>query len=79
MHGPITATRFSCLWAKFLALMRIIEDAVARPDRALQARRNRLRLEKLPDHMLKDIGISRSEILWVTRHRHTEGSARDRF
>jgi hypothetical protein len=28
--------------------------------------------------MLKDIGISRSDILWVTRYRPTDGSARDR-
>ncbi|MFL5260035.1 MAG: DUF1127 domain-containing protein [Hyphomicrobiales bacterium] len=79
MPASTTAIRIWCRWAKFLALIGIIEDARAQAGRALHARRDRRRLERLPDHMLKDIGISRSEILWATRYRPPDGSARDRL
>jgi uncharacterized protein YjiS (DUF1127 family) len=35
--------------------------------RAIRTRRDRAHLYEMPDHMLKDIGISRCEILWVTK------------
>lgn len=74
MHALLTTNRSVRL--KFVASARALLALVSR---TLLARRNRLRLEKLPDHMLKDVGISRSEILWVTRYRPTDGSARERL
>ena len=38
-------------------------------NRANRIRRGRAQLYEMPDHMLKDFGISRSEILSVTRFR----------
>jgi uncharacterized protein YjiS (DUF1127 family) len=35
-------------------------------DHAIRMKRDRAKLEQMPDHILKDIGISRSEILFAT-------------
>ena len=35
--------------------------------RIIRIRRDRARLEEFPDHLLRDIGIGRSEILSITR------------
>jgi len=45
---------------------------------AVETRRGRAQLQKMPDHMLKDIGISRCEILSITRFREEDLRRRPR-
>jgi uncharacterized protein YjiS (DUF1127 family) len=42
-------------------------------ERGWRARQNRRHLEALPDFMLKDIGISRSDIDYVATHSEMRG------
>jgi len=53
--------------------LRTMLAAVGRGWRARQSRRH---LEAMPDFMLKDIGISRSDIDRVTTHGQTRGKSR---
>ena len=53
--------------------LRTMLTAVGRGWRARQSRRH---LEAMPDFMLKDIGISRSDIDRVTTHGQTRGKSR---
>lgn len=56
------------------ALMLIAARLCSKVARLQQARQARAALRALDDGMLKDIGVSRSEIEWVARH----GAARER-
>lgn len=47
--------------------------------RAIRIRRDRAHLHELPDHLLRDIGISRSEIDSVTMFGGKDSSRRPRY
>ncbi|TIQ34570.1 MAG: DUF1127 domain-containing protein [Mesorhizobium sp.] len=40
--------------------------------RIVRIRRDRARLDELPDYLLHDIGVGRSEIRWITRYGRRE-------
>jgi Domain of unknown function (DUF1127) len=61
-------------WPVIAALSRMIDQGTGL---AFRANRNRSPRE-LPDHILKDIGISRSEILSLTSHGGRDRSRRQR-
>lgn len=50
---------------------------LARMARCWRARRDRRHLEAMPDFMLRDIGISRSDIDYVAAHGDTRRTAPD--
>ncbi|WP_165349926.1 MULTISPECIES: DUF1127 domain-containing protein [unclassified Mesorhizobium] len=50
--------------------MTILASAVAR---IVRIRRDRATLDELPDYLLRDIGIERAEIRWMTSHGSRHG------
>jgi uncharacterized protein YjiS (DUF1127 family) len=59
----------------------ILEMCLACPRllaRIMRMRRDRAQLHELPDHLLRDIGLNRSEIASITRFRSKDVSRRPR-
>ena len=54
----------------------MIGKSVRSIERAVRLRRDRAILSEMPDHLLKDIGVSRSDILSVTRFHETDSTRR---
>jgi uncharacterized protein YjiS (DUF1127 family) len=70
-NQPFSSRAMGPLWQMTGRFMRFV-------DRADRIRRGRAQLYQMPDHILKDIGISRSEILSVTRFREIDSIGRQR-
>ncbi|TGQ06603.1 MULTISPECIES: DUF1127 domain-containing protein [unclassified Mesorhizobium] len=59
----------SRFFAAVVAISRATGHALAR---IVRIRRDRARLDELPDYLLHDIGVGRSEIRWITKYGRRE-------
>jgi uncharacterized protein YjiS (DUF1127 family) len=79
MNTVIDAYHQSSSFPAIGALSQMIGRGMRFVNRASRMRRGRAQLYKMSDHILKDIGISRSEILSVTRFREIDSTRRQRY
>ncbi|MDX8510822.1 DUF1127 domain-containing protein [Mesorhizobium captivum] len=63
----------SALGRSFATAIEICRSGISPLARIVRIRRDRARLDELPDYLLRDIGIGRAEIRAVTRLGRKEG------
>ncbi|TIR25074.1 MAG: DUF1127 domain-containing protein [Mesorhizobium sp.] len=56
----------------FAAAVETCRSGIVFVVRIVRIRRDRARLDELPDYLLHDIGVGRSEIRWITRYGRRE-------
>ncbi|TIP37404.1 MAG: DUF1127 domain-containing protein [Mesorhizobium sp.] len=56
----------------FAAAFETCRSGIVLVARMVRIRRDRARLDELPDYLLHDIGVGRSEIRWITRYGRRE-------
>ncbi|CDX42826.1 hypothetical protein MPLA_630002 [Mesorhizobium sp. ORS 3359] len=56
----------------FAAAVETCRSGIVLVARIARIRRDRARLDELPDYLLHDIGVGRSEIRWITRYGRRE-------
>ena len=66
LEQQLAANR-SALTRFFAVVVEICRHGIVSIARIVRIRRDRARLEEFPDHLLRDIGIGRSEIRSITR------------